>query len=313
MKILHLTITQLAGAPLNLSNIINKYTEHESRVILKDFFRSRTVKDLRWDYPLVRLPEKEVRRQVAWADVVLLHQRPWRFPIHKPHGIMYHAQPGAYRPGRTHAQLNGKKLVIAQYHARFYRDAEVVPNMIDIWAPEYQPAPKKKNRIVIFMGVASETRTGWGNKNSEGVRKVFRKIEAKYPSQVEIRFLKGRPMKEVFEAKREADIVVDECQTGSYHLSSLEGCSYQAAVLNNIDTDCVQAIEKVTGQSTHPFLKTDMEGLYNRLEHLVTHPEELRTLQKNSRAWIEKHWDPRDKVQQFIRFFEKLKSQRSPG
>lgn len=306
MKILHLTLTQLAGAPLNLNNIINKYTEHESRVILHDFFRARSVKDLKWDYPLVKQTEEQVRAQVAWADVVLLHQRPWRFPITKPNGIMFHAQPGGYQPGKTHAKFNGRKLVIAQYHARYYRDAEVVPNMIDIWAPNYQPAPKHKDRLVIFMGVASETRSGWGQKNSEGVRKVFQKIQAQHRNKVEIRFLKGRPMEEVYRAKRDADIVVDECQTGSYHLSSLEGLAYGAAVCNNIDGPCLDAIEKVTGQRGHPFVKTDMAGLYQKLHHYVTHLDELRERQTASRAWIEAHWDPKVRVQQFIRFFEKL-------
>jgi len=254
----------------------------------------------------VKLSESEIMAQVEWADVILHHQRPWPLRIQKPAGIMYHAQPGGYRPGQTHGQFNGKKLVIAQYHARFYTDAEVVPNMIDIWAPAYQPAPKHPDRTVIFMGVASETSSGWGKKNSVGVQAIFQKIQKKHKDRVEIRFLKGRPMAEVFRRKPDADLVVDECQTGSYHLSSMEGLAYGAVVFNNIDDLCVQAIERVTGQPGHAFVKTGMDTLYDRLDHFIVHQEEMKARQKRSRKWIETHWDPKVRVQQFIRFFEKL-------
>lgn len=305
MKILHLTQTQLAGAPLNLSNILNRYTPHESRVILKDFFRARSVRNLSWDYPLVRLSQAAIEEHIRWADVVLHHQRPWRTAVNKPEGIMFHAQPGNYRPGISLRQFQGRKLVIAQYHPRYYTDAEVVPNMIDIWAPEYQPAPKKTDRVVIFMGVASETPSGWGQKNSEGVRKVFNQIKSKHGERVEIRLLKGRPMEEVFAAKRDAELVVDECQTGSYHLSSLEGLAYGAVVFNNMDAQTHKAIERVTGVSDHPFILTDMNGLFERIDFFVNHPEKRREVQTRSREWIEQHWDPKVLVNQFVRNFEK--------
>ena len=73
-KILHLCPSALAGAPVHLSKIINKYTLCKSKTILKREFSSKGLNQLRWDYDLVNPSNVALKETMDWADLIHYHR-----------------------------------------------------------------------------------------------------------------------------------------------------------------------------------------------------------------------------------------------
>jgi 2-polyprenyl-3-methyl-5-hydroxy-6-metoxy-1,4-benzoquinol methylase len=301
LKVLHLCSSSLAGAPVHLSQIINKYTLCDSKTILKKGFNSKDLNRLSWDYDLISPSRAELEEAIEWADFIHYHQRIFPAKINgKPSVIQYHSPPNGYRPEETHAEWNGRKMVIAQYHPRYYTDASIVPNLIDIWDEKFLPEPKLPAPITIFYSWASEKKGGWSDKGSIQTISTLNRIKSTYGSQVSIKVLHNNPYERCLEEKRKAHICIDECVTGSYHLQSLEGCSVGSLTLNNMDDETLNFMKVVSGTSTHPFVKSDSEVLYNKLCSIIENRAELAKIGSLARHWMETYWDPRKLVFQYI-------------
>ena len=304
LKILHLCHTPLAGAPAHLSKILNKYTAAKSTSVLRTQLKSRTTVNLRWDYDVVSPTPTELQKLVQDADILHHHRKEYAANLGQhPAILQYHSQPNGYTPLKTQSNFNGKKLVIAQYHPRFYTDAKIVPNMIDIWDEMYKPGVKDNKVIKIFFSWATEVKGGWGDKGSAQTKAILDRIKKKYGAKVAIVVKNNRPYEECMAEKQTAHICIDECVTGSYHLQSLEGCAVGAATLNNIDTPTTEYIKEVTGKLGHPFIKTSLDQLFDRISHLIDHPDELKETMATSRKWMEENWDPKILVHKFLQSY----------
>ncbi len=307
MKILHLCPSSLAGAPVHLSKILNKYSCCESKTILKNQFRNKGMNQLRWDYDIVSPSSQQLDDAIAWADVIHHHRAIYpRLIKNKPSILQFHSPANGYVPEQTHKEFNGRKLVIAQYHPRFYTDAVVVPNMIDIWDTQFQPEEKSKNAVHVFYSWASERTGGWSDKGSKKTIGILNKIKKKYGDQVVIQVMNNRSYADCMAWKRKAHICIDECVTGSYHLQSLEGCAVGAVTFNNIDDQTLGFMSKVNGQNHHPFVKTNLEGLYDKLCYFIEHREELNEKGLLSRKWMEENWNPENLVHHFLRAYSEV-------
>lgn len=304
LKIVQLCPTALAGAPAHLSKIINKYSSCESKSILKQNFTSHNLDQLRWDYDLVSPNVAELNRLAQWADIIHYHRKPYGLVAEdKKTVLQYHSPPNNYVPEQSDRSFQGRKLVIAQYHPRFYTDAFIVPNMIDIWEDAHQPDTKPSDRIKIFYSWAFEQKGGWSDKGSAETIAILKQIRQRYGQRVEIVVLNNRPYEECLRQKRTAHICIDECVTGSYHLQSLEGCAVGALTFNNIDEKTLSYIAEVSGQDTHPFVKTNLGQLFEKLCFFIENPEVLKKRQQQARAWMELHWDPRKLVQRYLKVY----------
>ena len=304
LSIVHLAPSPLAGAPTHLSGSLNKYTRHRSTSVLRrDFSLNPPHHNLRWNYDHVNPSAEALGALVAGADVVHVHQRPDPAAAGARTLLQFHAEPAGYRPSHTHAAFNERKLVIAQYHPRFYTDAQIVPNLIDIWDEAFCPGEKPADRVRIFFSWATERKGGWGDKGADATQGILRRIEERYGGRVETVVMNNRPYAECLSAKRTAHICIDECVTGSYHLQSLEGCAVAAATFNAIDEQTVAALRAVTGTGEHPFVKSGLAGLFEALCHLIEHPDQLARQGQAARAWMEKYWDPRVLVRRFARAY----------
>jgi hypothetical protein len=118
MNIIHYKKTIVAWAPDALSDAINKYSDHNSRVVGPQS-------------PVKQIPKK--------YDILHIHNKiePKQLNTAKRSVIQYHSEP---------YQVNLKlpvneRLVIAQYHATLpeYKRCRIVRNIIDYNNPIYDP------------------------------------------------------------------------------------------------------------------------------------------------------------------------------
>lgn len=304
LKVLHLCSTPLAGAPSHLSKIINKYTACESVAVLKNDLKGAKVNQLRWDYDVTSPSRSRLQELVDWADIVHFHRKVYPVDIgSKTNLIQYHSPPRGYKPGHTDSPFNGKKLVIAQYHPRYYTDAFIVPNLIDIWDELYLPGKKSNQVVKIFYSWATEIKRGWSDKGSQKTIQILDQIKQKYGKRVEIKIMNNQPYSICMREKQTAHICIDECVTGSYHLQSLEGCSVGALTFNNIDDPTQSYLTKVTGQAEHPFLKTNLQNLFDHLCYYIENSDKLAKAGQEARHWMEQHWNPKNLVHRYLKAY----------
>lgn len=309
LNILHLCPSALAGAPVHLSHIINKYTLCESKTILKKNFSGKKLNKLNWDYDIINPSSQQLKEAINWADVIHYHRNIYPYWVsNKPALIQFHSPHSNYQTRKTFAQLNNRKLVVAQHQALIYKDALIIPNMIDIWNPIYQVEKKPDKKIKIFYSWASERTGGWGDKGSRPTIAILEKIKAKYGNKVEICILNNVPYEQCMAEKRTAHICIDECVTGSYHLQSLEGCASGALTFNNLNPQILSFIQQVSQQQTHPFVLTNLKQLFDKLCFYIEHPKALEEIGTNARQWMERHWNPQKLVYQYIQAYFNLVS-----
>lgn len=304
LNVLHLTQTPLAGAPAHLSRILNRYTPHRSRCVLRMTNGPNRRSNLWWNYDISGPSQTQLDSEIDRADLVHMHGKPYPVELNgKPSLLQYHTPPGGYRPLQTHGAYNGRKLVIAQYHPRFYRDARIVPNLIDIHDAEWRPEPKSDSTVTIFYSWATEKPGGWSDKGSRETRRILDRLANRYQGRLKVIVKTDRPYAECMAAKRGADICIDECVTGSYHIQSLEGCAVGAATFNAIDETTAGFVRQVTGTGDHPFQVSGLADLEHRLIALIEDRTELRRQQAASRTWMEAHWAPEIRVRDFVRAY----------
>jgi len=309
LKIVHIAKTNCAGALWNLHNLINAHTSHKSRVITA----SRITNGRTYPQDVCLSDTEAVKELILWADIIHFHNWIDKFSpeMHlfrhllknKPAVLQYHSGPDVLQkqfPGRciiTRKDIT--TLVIAQKQARFYPNAKIVPNAIDIstYQLRARPAIKRINsrRITVLYtptdkkdySIYETTCSGKGY--TETVR-ILKKLHNKGIIHAEIH--SGVSFDTIMKLRNEADVVIDECVTGGYHLTSLESLSQGLATIAYLDPETETLLSSITQSTIEdlPWVNTHLNQLENRLIELALDRSLLSTIKRKSRKWMETHW-----------------------
>ena len=320
MKIIHFSITPLAGAPLRLVKATNALTKHEARLIdLKRYGAEDFGQDV------VFSEEKDRAVELANdADIIHLHNylyydsrqfAPINFRELMLKGKLfvrqYHSNPKllARVMGITETELLAQDipgLVVAQFQERKYPHCMVVPNIIPENDPLYTPS-EADPKFDIFFGptlTIGAWDARWNTKGmpeaEEIIADVCRKNRAKYKLMHKI------SLEQALTVKKSSRIVVDEMVTGSYHISGLEGLSQGKPVLSYLDDRARWIMGHFSGTDYSPFISVRLEDAYTVLDYLLTHPDEASEIGRESRMFVENHWSQKSLIKHFQEVYEKL-------
>ena len=304
VNIVHISQTPIAGAAWAWSEAFKEACLHSWCVA------RREVRDLSFPADESYPPKTDPHSRFDAADVIFCHQghpyrQPW-YPKGKPTVFCYHSQP-------HHVYRRGEKdgwpwCVIGQYHPRYYPGCAVVPNLMPLKHPWYQPGEKPTDHIRIAYSPSWSKESmplnpgGWDDKGYQRTIDILQHLESQegpYPVRADI--ITGVPLEECLKRKAAAHIIIDECVTGSYHRSSLEGLALGAVVINNCDAACANNLRALTDQDI-PFVRCGLEDLEATLKQLVqAGPEQLAAMGKANRTWIETGMDPVRMVERWFR------------
>jgi len=289
VKIVHLSMTPVAGAAWAASETF-KEAGYDSRCIAgKSYHDGREAPaDRSWP------PKPAVWEQLAEMDLIFCHQgHPYRRPQY-PKKVasvgVFHSQPSnVFRPFMNTGWPWG---VIGQYQTRLYPGCVPLPNLVPLQHPWYQPGEKPADRVVIAFSPSNRRMIGWDSKGVAETLGILKHIDA----QVDL--IEHVPLAECLKRKSRAHIVIDECVTGSYHRSSLEGLALGCVVVNNADWQCVDNIRRMTGGCGSPFRTADLSSLPSLLKCLVDlGPKTLAAAGARNRTWMEGAWDSKELIE----------------
>lgn len=318
MRVLHFSLTPLAGMPIRLVQALNRHTQVRANLV-----------DLKahglYDQDLVfeREPDQalELARQ---ADIIHLHNyldytsrdfAPLDFAELKGQGKaiirQFHTSPDfvAAKMGITAQALLDQDipcLAVAQHPERLYPKALVVPNFVPEWRPEYLPRDIPAQWDVFFGPTMflSAWEDRWNTKAAPEVTSLLQDLAANHGCRV--RPIQYRPLPEILREKRLSRLVVDDLTTGSYHLTGLEGLSQAKPVLAYLDNRTLDMIRHFSQAPDHPFLNVRLEDAREVLLNLLAQPELCREIGLAGREWLEAYWPERLMIAHYLRAYELL-------
>ena len=322
MLVLHLSFTPLAGAPIRICQALRlKGVEARCAVLSADIgdYANRA-----FDQDLVWMRDRDEIIDIARrCDVLHLHNylslgsqefAPLDFGEFwkqgRPIVRQFHSAPAFvahFCKTSVHDVLSCPipKLVIGQFHERYYPDARLVPNIA--LSPEGVVA-SSATELPMRVGYApsrfnSARSSRWDTKGyPETIRvlKHFCRSARKAGVRVEIDVIEQVSHRECLARKARCHIMIDDLVTGSYHLNTLESLAEGSASLTFMDRRTLHAVSELTSRNDFPAINVGLEDAHDVLLDLVLKPDIVVQIGQRSRNWMATHWAPASMAGHFL-------------
>lgn len=294
IKIMQYKQTECAWAPDELSKAINKYSDSKS-ICVFDFHG------------------ENFKKYQGCKDVDVIHFHNKYFETTLPALIQYHSEPERctrkYPKEETQCSLDNTyyKTVISQYHATLpeYKEYNVVRNIIDFECDSYRVKPVNKIKIGYSPSIL-ENRGKYYNKGYQETKKILENINKKHGIEFDI--ITNVPLNECLRRKSNCNIIIDECVTGSFHRSGLEGLALGKLTICGLSNEVVKILSKASNTEILPFLNVFIGDLENKLVEMVESKtnEEINNIGLKNREWMQKYWHPDQIVKEFLEIYKML-------
>lgn len=332
-RILHLSLTNCAGALWNLHGLIRDHAADraESRVATA----SPITAGRRFPADILIAERARLAEAIDRADLIHFHNTldrdspqlaPHRAALaRKPAVLQLHSEPAVLRghfPGRPPERRRDLPvLVVAQKQARFAPNARPVPNALDITLQANRPVPGGADPSappgIVFTPTdlrdyptRPDTCRGKGYRATAallaelGREGLATPLVATGLDAAALRALRAR-----------AAIGIDECVTGGHHLTSLELLARGLVAVAWLDDRSRALIGRVTGADPGalPWLSVPLSGLGPALRDLLGDPARLAAMQAAGRAWMEAHWSPQQVLAPYLDAYAQAEAEFSPA
>jgi hypothetical protein len=184
--------------------------------------------------------------------------------------------------------------VVGSYDAvRWVPEAEVIPPAIDVRGITPSP-PSDRARPLVVHAPSSRARKG-----TEFVAAACEGLD------VDLRIVEGLEHTEAFERYRDADIVVDQLNSGWYGVFAIECMALGKPVVGYLHDEAAERTGEAFGLPV-PIVRATKDDLRARLEPLVASPNERRLAGKASRAFAEEVHDLERMTDRLLSLYSRL-------
>lgn len=323
IKVVHITENPIAGAPMNLCAVLNKYqgTEVSCRHIAQSDRNDNRI--FRSDIIIDAVPYELLRNTLLEADVLHFHNFYRNQHLFRKYPDLWKIAMTKKKVWQVHSQRDtvwvdleeglrdktAKHLVIGQYHPRQWPECQVVPNVIDIFDPNLMPDFSVKNEIprVVFSPSRIGLK-GWDNKGYYETLPALQELVDRRQITAEIIFNQTHEV--CLQKRKKADIAIDEIVTGSYHLCSLESLSAGLVTIAGLDEVQIRTLKDLTGASELPWVVAKPESIRQVLSDMTSPANiqngALQAVKQLSRQWMEKYWHPVIMAHKFVEVYKSL-------
>jgi hypothetical protein len=329
MRALHLSITPLVGAPGNICRALQMHPGVQARwCVLQPTVGSygKMVFDLDLTWERDR---DEVVALSRDADVLHLHnfidlQTAGFAPIDlaalwrngKPMVRHFHTLPRsvARYMGSTEAAIQAcpiPKLVLAQFHERYYPTARVVPNVV--FAPAGVQRQRRADAPLRIGYAPSRFNPGraarWDTKGYPETCKMLRHLQASARHAgvaLEVDLIEQVSHAESLRRKADCDLFIDDLVTGSYHLNTLESLVLGVACMTYLDGRIQRTLFEATGRVDFPVINAGLEHAHDVLLQLCRDREGIQAIGAHSQRWMETHWRAQAVAETFLSVYREV-------
>lgn len=325
MLVVHVSLTPLAGSPIRIVRALQRHTGVEARLVNlapRAYGRRVFPEDLAWEERTDEARELVARADVLhfhhWFDFGS-RTNPFGFDFlgaqksGARHLMHWHSSPeftarNAGVPVQTLLEADLPQLVMAQYHERYYPRARIAPLVVehaetgaaDAAAtgaansraeharhapPILEPGSPSRRPIVMFTPsqFAGAHVERWETKGRPEVVALLERLARR--GVLEPFVAHDLPFEECQRRRAQADIVIDDVVTGSYHTTTLESLSLGKPTISWLDARTQAVLAELTGSHEFPIVNAPLEALEQVLGLLCSDAELRAELGAWSRAW----------------------------
>jgi hypothetical protein len=316
MNIVMITTNDPAGTAIGFTNAINRYTQHNCRLITTETrYNFLFAKDLHVPH---LGPEgfEEIDRLLSGADILHFHLLtdesiqlgPLQVKdyingkkiLHHHHGHPhFRAHPQLYR--EKYRRLNRKALVSTPDLLRLLPEAQWQPNLVPIQDALYRPGPGPGNGSVLV----GQAPTRKDLKNTDDLIRVMDRLQRRLSHlNPRLDIIENCLHQECLKRKSRCQVIFDHMQ-GYYGVSSLESLSQGKPVVAGLDDWNRGWISDFSGAERLPWvIARNPQQLESRLAELINEPELRSCLGVEGRRFMEQHWSERRVLRALLDFYE---------
>ncbi len=326
-KVVHISKTSLAGAPIRIVQALNKYTNYEARLV--NFMPTELSngeyvfdEDLNWQDKNSR---NEAIKLIKDADIIHLHHfmdlefyNPFLINFKKEtksgckflrhyHTDKEYIAKNDLDFNKLYPNDNVPSIVIPHYPERTFLDYPIVPNIIPIRDKDYMPINNNNDKIKVAFSVSNKNsykNERWATKGYPEVSAALRDLSDKM--NFEYIEISDMPLKNALQIKQHADIIVGDIVTGSYHLTELEGLSLGKPTLTYLDQRSVMTFINTFCTKDIPFVNVNLNNLECALSDIIQNAELRKSIGEFSRVWMEEYYDDKILINVFVDIYENL-------
>ena len=159
--------------------------------------------------------------------------------------------------------------------------------------------PKK---VKLFIGI-NKSRSEY--KGTDIMLKAAQDIAKKYPDKTELRIAENIPFAEYVKMMNGSDAILDQLYSYTPSMNPLEAMARGIICIGGGEPENYEIIHE---DKLRPIINVlpNYESVYQKLEHLVLHPELVPLLKQQSIEYISKHHDYIKVAKRYEAFYQKL-------
>lgn len=176
----------------------------------------------------------------------------------------------------------------------------LIPNPINIDTIEYI-VPKIDDKIIIFHGINSKS---YYQKGSDIFEKALAIIQNKYQDKVEVIVTKDVPYSTYINLYNRAHIMLDQIYAYDQGYNALEAMAKGKVVFTGAEQEWLKYYnlqENTVAINALP----DENLIAKKLEWLIDNPEEILSISKNGRAFIEREHNYINSAKKYLEFWNR--------
>ena len=144
-------------------------------------------------------------------------------------------------------------------------------------------------------------------KGTDVMLRALERVKAKYPERCEIVKVESVPFEEYKRLMSQCDVLLDQLYSYTPGMNGLQAMSQGLVVVGGGEPENYEILNET---ELRPIINVlpDEEDVFQKLEHLVLHPEQLPELKRQSIEYVRRHHDYVKVAQQYIDFWTTKKN-----
>lgn len=192
----------------------------------------------------------------------------------------------------------------ACYHPHFPQKTAFIPFPINIASLSPMEARPKGRPIRFFIGI-QQARSEY--KGTDIMLRALERVHKRYPAQCEIVKAESVPFNEYQHLMNSSDVILDQLYSYTPAMNALLAMGKGLVLVGGGEPENYDIINETELRPIINVLPNE-EDVYNQLEQLVLHPEQLEKLSTESRLYVQRHHHHVKVASQYIDFWAINKS-----
>jgi len=248
--IIHYKFTPLANAPDELYNLQKEFENqlvkyylifndvNELNILIQKFINNKII--IHFHNNVINLPKANNIKKI----------------------IHYHSEPMNVK---LNVDNSFTKLVLNQYHCLLpeYKNCKIVRNFFS-----YKKPIIFNKKIKIGYYPSNIKRDKFNDKGYFETKPILNNLKKIFGENIIIEIMNNISYKLCIEKKSDCHIIIDECKTGSFHKTTIEGLMLGCIVFVNISNELLNIHEKLY-QKIPPVINTKIENLEQNLKEII--------------------------------------------